>query len=421
MKRLTLFLVFIILLSAISSAQGMSLYDNSYVSGETVQAMLEYDGFDISKLSLLDESGNEVTSAFFSVEINSTYHVYFNLAVGLAEGNYTFQLKDRKLVEDEWTDIVIEESFNVVPGNSSFSISPGFVKISADESSLKIKLQHRKGGAIEIEASSESVDLVRDTITLNPGESKFLFADYSFEDVPEDAMILLSFDSGSYDMPILKEAIKEAPAENVTEEPEPVVENETVEHDFTGALSIVNDDAKSVADTVSQDVTIEGFVRIMNLDSLPLHNVRFVPDESLSGIVEFNVSSFDVLEPGIVYEQYVWINRDKNVEPGKYEGIIMIISEEGASESMDINLVFSSIETEPEEQERLNITDYTPGNISINFSELGQEPEEDQGKSLAIAIILIVIVLILIGILAYRLRPKKGMKQLGSYAKGLKK
>jgi len=422
MKRIFFFLIFIILLSSFSLANNINLYDTDYVSGETVQAELVYSNLDVSKLSLLDSNQNKITVGFISTLINNINYISFNLPPSLTIGNYSLQYKEKKLINEAITDIIIEKSFNVIAGNNSFSISPGFIKLNPNEDSLKIKLQHNKGENIEISVTDndDAVNLIRDSITLNPGESKFLFADYVFEDVIKNSKIILSFNSINYEVPLLKEIEIIEPEVNITEEPEvEIVENETIEEDLSRVLVIVNEDAKNLKDTITQEVTIEGTIRIMNTHVSPLHNVHFEVDENLQKIILLNISSFEILEPEIVYEQYLWINKEKDVQPGEYKGNINIISDEGATQTITLDLVFEAIEIEI--KEGLNITDYKPLNISIDFSELKEQTQEDKTKNLVIALILISILLIVLGLLVYKLRPKKGVKQLGSYVKELKK
>ncbi|MBU4242172.1 MAG: hypothetical protein KKA65_02840 [Nanoarchaeota archaeon] len=423
MKITFFFIIFIVLLSSFAIGEEIKIYDTEYVSGETVQAELVYPNLDVSKLSLLDSNKNKVTVGFISTLINDANYISFNLPVSLIEGNYTLQFKEKKLINGTVTDVIIEKSFNVVQGDNSFSINPGFIKLNSQETSLKIKLQHSKGLPIEITISDndDAINLIRNSITLNPGESKFLFADYVFQDIIENSKIILSFDSRNYEIPLLKqvETIEE-PEVNMTEEiiDEEVVKNETVEEDFSGALVILNEDAKNLKDSITQDITIEGSVRLMNVYSSPLHNIRFEVDENLQEIVILNISSFEIFEPEVTYVQYIWINKNKNVKPGEYKGNINILSDEGATQTIILDLVF---EAEEKVEQGLNITEYRPMNISINFSELREDTKEDKSKSLTIAIILIIIVLGLLGLLAYRLRPVKGVKKLSSYLKELKK
>lgn len=422
MKAKFLFLSALIIsaLSCFALAQEVSVKRIIYVPGETVQAEVSYDDFDTNKLSLL-ENENKISVAFHSLELeDSRYFVYFNLPNTITEGNYTLQLKDRKVVEGELTDLTGEAGFKVVEGDSSFTIKPAIVKLDPEKTSLKIELEHSKGDAVEINISvtGSAVKPARETMTLDPGYSRLLFADYQHDEMAGDAMLRLDFEDRYYEIPLL--VTPEEPEPNVT------VENITEERpDLSEAIKIVGFPEK-VKHTAAQNATIEGTIKFTNAYSEPLHDIVFSASPEIKDLVEFNISSFATAMPNGTYEQYIWINKKRDIMPGSYSGSITISSAEGATKSISMDLVFEDliegpvVVQEPEKAEPgLNITEYEL-NVSINYSELQAEQEEERAESLKIALLLILFVVIVAVLLAYRLRPKKISKKLEEYVAELK-
>ncbi len=416
MKRVFPLLALLILLSAFANANEFVFYKDEFVLGETVQAESSYEDLDLSKLSLVDSEAEEVAAAFFSKKTDSMNYIYFNLPTNLEAGNLTLQYEETALVDDEVQEIKFFQQFNVVGTNHSFSINPGFIILDNDKSSFKVNLKHMIGDSfvVNVGNGSSALNPIRNSVSLNTGETKSLYVDYLFDELQERTELSLEHEDLGYSLVLLKE-------EEVVEEEAPVEEENTteeIEKDFTGALELSNNEIKG---KLIENETLEGPIIITNNHDMALHNIDFIISDKLKDIVSLNASSISMLQAGKVFEQYLWVNKNKDAPAGHYQGTIELVSEEGATEQVSLDITIQASEAEPivvEEEKGLNISDYKP-NVSINFSDIKEK--EDKSGNLGLAIAIIIVVLILIGILAYRLRPKKGFKKLNSYVTELKK
>ena len=128
MRIICLTAIVFFLLSLTCLAEELSVIQDNAVSGETVQAEIIYSLFDTKKLSLLDSADNKVVVSYFAVELEDKDFAYFNLPSSLPAGTYRLQLKDRVLVGGEPADILLEDSFEVIEGESAFAIKPAIIK-----------------------------------------------------------------------------------------------------------------------------------------------------------------------------------------------------------------------------------------------------------------------------------------------------
>lgn len=417
-------LIFLFLFSvSLASAQPVALKRGEYIIGETVQAEVEYAKFAVSKLSLLDGAGTKIPVTFFNMKLDGNrYFVYFNIPLSLQAGNYTFRLKDRLLIDGELKDIINEAKFTVAQG-SSFTIKPAILNLDENAASFKIELKHSAGSAIGINLSVDdtNVKLARKAMAVSPGETKFLFADYTYGKLTKDVMLTLSFNNLKYDIPLI---VTLPPSENETEEPKnttnitaPAPEAPKEE----AAISLV-DNLNVIEYTAKRNATITGPIRFITSYSKGLHNVRLTASPTLESIVEFNVSHFQSILPNQTYSVLLNINKKREAKAGEYFGSILITSDEGASTSINVELKFEEIEEEPEPvRPKLNVSEIPAANLSINYSELNADENADKGKSLRIAIIMIALVIALIALIAYRLKPRQGYTKMEDYIKNIEK
>jgi hypothetical protein len=319
-------------------------------------------------------------------------------------------------------------AFSVSAGNA-FVITPAIVKISPYSSSFRISLRQTAGSAFDVSVSVSDTALtpVRNSISLAPGQSKTLIVNYDASKLKQDAVLILLTDSIKYEIPVI--ALKQdnnTSAGNITANV-----TQITEESFEGSLATVKN-ISVIRNSAKANQVIAGAVEFKNINSLPLHNILFTS----SGIssLEFNETSVPELLPNAVYSQKIFINREKNAEPGKYFGSITAQSSEGASLTIRLEIEFTpaeEIET-PEENASSTVIPHKPkSNITVelvnvsmpllNVSQTNKMNEADKAKNLKIAVALIALILILAVGGYYTIRPKVKYKLMGEYAEGLGK
>ncbi|MFA5887586.1 MAG: hypothetical protein WC852_02660, partial [Candidatus Nanoarchaeia archaeon] len=359
MKKTILFLIFFALISvncAFAANITLLLNGNSFIAGQTVTAKVAMDNFAVTKLSLLDSSNAKVSVGFFYYDYgNKEYFVYFNLPNSLS-GNYKLYASDKVMESGVLKEINASSAFAVVPGNA-FIITPAIIKISPYSSSFRISLRDTAGSPIDISVSVSDTALtpVRNSISLVYGQSKTLIVNYDASKLKSDAVLMLSAGPLSYNIPViaLKQENKTS-AENITANT-----TQITEQSFEGALVTVKN-ISIIKNSAKANQVIAGAVEFKNINSLPLHNILFTS----SGIssLEFNETSVPELLPNAVYSQKIFINREKNAEPGKYFGSITAQSSEGASLTIRLEIEFTpaeEIET-PEENASSTVIPHKP-------------------------------------------------------------
>ncbi|HII14683.1 MAG TPA: hypothetical protein HA362_00050 [Nanoarchaeota archaeon] len=416
--------------SAFAANITVSVRGDSLFAGQTVQADVAMDRFEISKLALRDAAGGRVPVGFFRYAYGEgNYMVYFSLPAQMQLGNYSFSASDRIMEDGVLKDINATALFKVSSGQSVFSIAPAIIKLASQQSVFRIDLRHVYGDAADaaVSVTDNALKPVRASIAVAPGETKTLYVNYDYSKIKGDAVLKLSAGALVYEIPVISGKANASEAvPNQTGMPNattPVDALETV-----GQLTVIRH-------KVPRDRIIAGGLKIRNAYSKPLHNLTF----SSSGVpgVELNVTELLALGPNETYTQYIWINRLKNATAGNYTGAVAVNSAEGASLDVKLEIEFQDIlEEQNQTLPVLNNTALIPNqasskdtvtvepvdtqiNLTFNFTEIQQANEEDQQRSLWIAVALILAVLLIIALLAYKLRPKVKYKQMKEYTQEL--
>ncbi len=420
MQKRILLLCLVLIIAAMPVSAGnisLSVSGEQFYLGQTVQAEVEMDKFSIAKISLLGSSGNRLGASFFSQLYNEKHFVYFMFPPSLEAGTYSLFVSDRIVEGGMLKFINATALLPVQKTGAAFAVSPAIVLLSAKTGSFRIEVRHTygKGSDIEVSSSSSSLKPARQSISVSPGESKSLFVEY--KDFDEDASIMLKSGNMSYTIPVI--AVKAAIPANETAL-NMVPQNETQLPGFENALQIIGN-VSSIKRKVKQNIIIAGPVSFRNAYAFPLHNILF----SASGVpgVEFSMGNVPVLMPNETFVQQITINRNKDAEPGKYEGKIAAESDEGAEISINLAVEFEAVEAvEPEKKTNITVAEVPAAlNISFNYSEVEKKTDEERMKSLRIAVILIIAVIVLAALLIFKIRPKVKYKKIQEYAKSAKK
>ncbi|MDI6738175.1 MAG: hypothetical protein QME12_06725 [Nanoarchaeota archaeon] len=427
-KLIFLFSAFLIFCLQTALAQNitLSLEGSSFIAGQTVIAKIGMERFSISKLSLLDSSNAKVPVGFYNYNYakNENY-AYFNLPSTLS-GTYKLLVSERIMEAGVLKESNASAVFPVSAGNA-FTITPVAVKISPASSYFKISLRHTAGSPLDVavSVSDNAIKPVRNSLSLAVNEMKTLTVNYDGLNLKNDAILTLSSGAVSYNIPLFAPKAANETAQNQSIE-------ETVS--FEGALVTVKN-ITVIKNSAPVNRLIAGPLEFRNNAKSALHDVTFTS----SGIssLEFNQTSVPVLEPGTVYSQYIWMNRQKDAAPGKYFGTITAASREGASLSIPLEIEFTAIAQEqPNEtssQQNVTMPLEKPGKVTVekvnvslgipivNFTELKETSAAEKRKNLVIALTISAFVIAIAFLFFYRIRPKTTVRKMGEYAEEIGK
>jgi len=420
-KLIVLPIMFIITITLTLALENWSVNceKTDYVQGETVLAEVIYDMFDVNKLHLYDPAGNEISTPFYFLsQTENMFMVHFNLPPELMPGNdYKLILTDRRVINNELVGVNIESKFNVQNGNNIFIVKPLWVSVD-DNGTVKIKVEHVKGGSfnVMVNTSSENIKPVRDSLTIELGEIKSLTVNY--DKLKNNAELMLSNDEVAYKIKFI--AAKETldinetniTQQNITQLPTEPLINETQNDNKTAIINVISRYEK-LEQSLLQNQTLEWKFSFNSTKTL--HNVTFRSSLGLKEHILFDTEYFPVIIKGKKYEQKITFNKKKNIEPGTYYDVILIESDEGVDKKINVKLTFGAVKEQPIIETNFSIA---KPNVSLNFSEINNEDEK--GGNLKVALILILITLTMAALIVYKLRPKKKVKQLNEYITELK-
>lgn len=413
--------------SALAANITLNVNGESFIAGQTVTAKVAMDRFSLSKIFLLDSSDVKVPVGFYHYDLgDKQQYIYFNLPATLS-GNYKLLVSDRVMEEGLLKENNASALLSVSAGNA-FTITPAIVKLNSVPSYFKIMLKQTAGDPFDVavSVSDSALKPVRNSLSLAVGELKTLTVNYDASKLTSDAMLTLSSGAITYSIPAIApnkpaNATVNATQNQTAEEPE----------SFEGALAAVKN-ISSIKNSAPVNRPIVGAIEFRNNAKQPLHELAFTS----SGIssLEFNETSVAVLEPGAVYSQYIWMNRQKNAEPGKYFGTITLTSREGASLTIELEIEFTPVEQldTSESQQNVSVPLQKQGvtvekvNVSLgipiaNFTELKETSQAEKTKSLLIALTITAFVLAIAFLFFYRIRPRTTVKKMGEYAESFGK
>ncbi|MEK6816390.1 MAG: hypothetical protein AABY09_02160, partial [Nanoarchaeota archaeon] len=202
-------------------------------------------------------------------------------------------------------------------------------------------------------------------------------------------------------------------------------------------------DPAPISHSITGSQVIAGALDFRNVNSGPLHNITFHASPSIADIIDFNVTRFLEAKPNLVYSQFIWVNRNRNIPAGNYSGVIVMRSSEGAASSLDISvsIIWAEpadelhgelvIEEVPEEMvvpaedgKSLNVTAITSlenatleGGITITSGKA----EDEAGRNRTIGIVVLAVILIIGSIITWKLRPKERVIRFSDYVSSIRK
>ncbi|MFH0797919.1 MAG: hypothetical protein V1906_00755 [Candidatus Woesearchaeota archaeon] len=409
--------------SVIVSSQSLDVLRGIYAPGETVMANLEVDDFSPSRLAFENEQGNKLSiGMLYFKKSEGKYHVFFNLPMGIAEGNYSLSYRDAKLVSGVQTYTNFSDNLGIIKSPVAISLKPTIFKLDSSKTSIKIELSNKGESATTINITSDNplVKPVRESLDIGAGETKNLFVNYG--GVVSASLLGLYYGDKVYMVELLAD---DKPVE-IRAEP------------LSEGLEFV--DATPIYHSIMPSQVIAGELEFRNINSRPLHNVTFHTSPSIADIIDFNTSIFIEIKPNVVYRQFIWINKNKNLPLGNYYGVLLMKSSEGAKAELGINILIREQELvelpveKPEEGIKEELVDTTQPSLDItsitditNVSSTGGitlvegKVEKKTNSNRLIGIILLLIVLIAGSVITWRLRPKDRVIKFNDYISSLGK
>lgn len=413
MKLAPLFFFLIIFSSALACSQPVEVLRDSYAPGETVTADIEAGSFASSKLSFEDGMGARLSMGIlYFKKSEGNYHIYFNLPLTIQDGTYSLRYNDANLS--------YADNLTVANGTVALSIKPTIFRLDPAGSSIKVEVSNkgRNSTLVNVSSGSPLVRPVRDSIEVGAGEARTLFVNY--DKAAGSSYLILSYGNKSYKVELLAE--DKPGAESVPQ--------------LTGGLEFI--DPTPISHSITQAQTIEGELEFRNSNAVPLHNITFHVSPALADIIDFNTSLLLEARPNIVYRQFIWANRNKNIPAGSYSGVLLIKSAEGATASVDVSVDISEVPIFPAREPAelvveevaepdilpLNvtgITDLSNATLEGGIKITSGKAEEEANKNRLAGIILLVVILIIGSIITWKLRPKEKVIKFSDYVLGIGK
>ncbi|MEA3378527.1 MAG: hypothetical protein U9Q69_02695 [Nanoarchaeota archaeon] len=383
-------------MSSVVLADSLNILNEDYLPGEVLMANLETENFQLADLSLLGNSSNSIPIGFLSYKKSeSSYLVYFNVP---ELENQTCSLSYNEL----------NDTFMVMQGNS-ISVSPPIIRLASEKNKFSLELKNNAEETIEVEikAAGSHIKPVRPEMSLSPLGKKTLYVNYNDTG---SSNLIISYNGRAYNIEILgieKEEIEEPL-------PEPQLE---------GQLKFV--DAAPISHSVTIGQEIGGILEFTNTFPVDLHNITFHASDDLAGIIDFNVSIFPVIKPNESLEQFIWINKNQNALPKRYQGVILLNCKESYSHELQLEVEFTADYKidEPEAEEGFKVVGQEDFNLTGDL-QIGGESEaalEEKEKNRLLGIIIVAGVIILALLIGWRLRPKPRILKFKEYLKSLAK
>jgi hypothetical protein len=376
---------------------------DSYFSGETVQGKIFSDGSleeDIRSTDFylsFNSSDYDVYPVLNEFE-NYTYF-YFDIPIYLAGGSYNLVIKDVLHVVN---GILVEEdqifSLNINEYDGAvLSIDPAIIRINLETDNwftISMNNPSLESTTVNINFSDDFIFTNYDSFLLNSESSKNVqfYVSSSFADKSE-SFIYVNYDNLSYSIPIFIEGLTILGEDNISDPLNDTNASETIR-------SIVFLQREFDLD-LKEGESIPGFVQIFNDFNKELTNVKIILSESLEGIVDLEFSEIEFIDVGESVKDHIYINENKNVAPGEYEGSLDL---EYNGEIYDTISIFVSILSESIVEENVTGEGESEGE--------GEGESEGEDGNLKLFIGLLVFVLIL-GLLIY-LKYKKSKKETNS-------
>jgi len=365
-----LFLILLIFFIGFVSAEplNISLEKNNYLSGETfraeigVNANLE-DEIKTGDFELWQDNIKKTISPFL-VRIDETLlFVYFDLPI-LNEGNVSFLVKDLVYLKN---GILVKEdqsqSFDIIGNGSIITLNPAVIKIINfdEDTNYNIRIKNKEGHSIEISLIENYpfIYLEDYNFVLNPGEEKIfvLHIDPTLIKDEHEALVEIYYGERKYDLFFYLDYKDEVlVSEGIEDSEDIILPGKNVSFDISiGEYNEVIE---------PEEISKKGTIKIKNFGDENVSNIIFSLTGNLDEIVEINITKIDLIEPGEIVKQYIWINKEGDATEGEYSGNLVLTYGKG-SDSWPMTIIVEAKDENSDkheeisnESEDLNDTEY---------------------------------------------------------------
>ena len=305
-----IFLSFVFFFISISLAHALSFQPmkEGYKTGDTFQIEINIPGLvdpltaDNFEFMLQEERLN--LGIFFVRIDNEKYFAYFPLP--LQEGNYTLLLKNYNVIEEgilkQKTDSYI---FSVVEGNG-VRVDPGVIDARDNRDLFYININNTGNESLNFQVNSDSnfirLDERYENVSLLSGEDISLSFSLVKSNINKDSGNILFLD---YRIPVL------------------VSFRERTEDIPRDAIRFLDE---RINLTLREDEMLDGDISFRNFYDEELSDVSFRFSTQLNELLLIEPLFFATLGPGEIKKIHVWVNGEKNAEPGEYSGNLTLIS-----------------------------------------------------------------------------------------------
>ena len=400
--KVSLFLCSFLLLLPFASAASLTVFDDMYQVGETVQATVEGQSVSSGSISLVDGNGTIISiSPLFSEYREGFTLLYFNLPTTISTGEYTLSVGS------------LQDTFTVIQGSPVLRIKPGIIILNSGSTSFSVDVSAPSDGTSMLVQVSDSVLRPRkSSVSVSSSMTKSVYVDYAYSDVSEDMSLLLSYGNQSYTVPVIFPGYVEE--ENETVVNETVEANVTVSTNETVVVSkedlpfvfLVSNPAVTV--TLNESQSVYGDLKVQNIGNDTLSSLHYRLTGDLGLILSLNQTNISLIA-GEIYSQRIWFNRENSSRVGTYEGLL-ILENENYTNNISLSVTVVAF---------VNTTENLEGNVLENQStdeyalvyEGDTLTEESNGNGVyIIGVVLMVMLLALIVLAALKLRQKDDRK-----------
>ncbi|MBI4153728.1 hypothetical protein HY501_00165 [Candidatus Woesearchaeota archaeon] len=370
------------LLLALHFASALNIEGEFYSPGETLVIAAEKGALAENISFFLNET--ETRLGFITVEGPENTYFFTHLPLDLVEGTYAVRYNQEEAV------------VQIMQANLILLIKNPVHILEKESGQFNLELENKGQDLLTVNVST-TLQPARASLEMSPGTGKTLFVDYNGT---ENMQLSLHYGGKVRNIILAKKQTIAAPPEKQ--------ENDTAGlEEPPKANFLFIDTPKKISHVVAKARVIEGALEFMADASV--QNVSFIISPELAAIVELNQTIYSFVEKNNIYQQYLWINRQKTANAGKYEGQVTVVAENANPLTLELSIEFaeqaeSREESVPlEEGKNVEIIE-EPVITAINLSG---EQQEEEGKNRRAGLLALLAVLILVGLIIYKLRPKK--------------
>ena len=321
MKLYLFFMIFLVVGNASGFSLDFSFSDSEYSNGETVQVEIIVDG--VLEEELKNDDLSLSCSGVFVPNLlkidDSNYYAFFNL-IGNEIGDCILSFNEIIYYEDGFLkQMDFETNFSIVDRNiSTIFVDPAGIVFSDFNSQNFISLSLFNSNEDLISVSiSPDFGFVEVEEMINISSSEFVEVDLYFSEFAynneEFGKILLKFEENIFEIPVW---IDVAPVDIVV----------PIEDNFSSVVEPKIDVLQGLEGfnlVISKFEDKSGYVLIQN-NGINLDLVEFELSGNVSSIVDLQNYKLDNFNSGDKFREYIYVNQEKNVEVGNYEGNLLI-------------------------------------------------------------------------------------------------